>query len=93
MTLAVYTNGSSSSTHLHRRLTGTAHRGPAWVSAVRVLRSAVQNAVEHAEPRRSVTADQVGTDIIDRIGELDGRSLHVLAVMFGVLVRASQRVD
>jgi hypothetical protein len=91
MVLAVYTNGSPSSTHPRRRLAGTAHRGPAWVSAVRVLRSAVQNALEHAGPHRSATADQVGTDVIDHIGELDERSLHVLAVTFGVLVRASQR--
>lgn len=91
MTLAVYTNGNSPSTRLHRRLTGTAHRGPHWVHAVQVLRAALHNAVEHAGWRRSATADQVGSDIIDHIGELDAKALHVLAVVFGVLVRASRR--
>ena len=73
------------------RLTGTVHRGPHWTSAVRVLRVAVQNAVEHAWAPRSANADFVGTQVIDQIGELDAKSLHVLAVTFAVLVRASRR--
>ena len=89
MTLAVYTNSHRPSTHLRRRLVGTTHTGPAWTSAVRVLRAAIPNAVEHAGWRRSITADQVGTTIIDRIGELDGKALHVLAVVFSILVRNS----
>ena len=90
MTLAIYTNGNRPSTHPRRRLVGTAHRGPHWTSAVRVLRTALQNAVEHAWNPRSATADFVGTQIIDQIGELDGKSLHVLAVAFSILVRNSQ---
>jgi hypothetical protein len=90
MTLTVYTNSNSPSTH-RRRLTGTAHRGPHWVNAVHILRSATQNATAHAERSRSATANQVGSDIIDRIGELDAKALHVLAVVFGILVRGSQR--
>jgi hypothetical protein len=93
MTLAVYTNGLRPSTVPARRkhLTGTAHKGPHWVNAVRILRSATQNALEHAGWRRSATADEVGTNIIDQIHVLDARALHVLAFVFGVLVRASQR--
>lgn len=90
MTLAVYTNNNPPSTH-RRRLTGTAHRGPNWVNAVHVLRAAIQNAVEHAGWRRSATANQVGSDIIDRISELDVKALHVLAVVFAILVRTSRR--
>lgn len=90
MTLAIYTNRTRSSTHPRRRLVGTAHSGPAWTAAVGVLRSAIQNAVTHAGWRKSVTADRVGTTIIDQIGELDGKSLNVLAVVFSILVRNSQ---
>ena len=89
MTLAVYTNSKPSSTR-RRHLTGTAHRGPNWVNAVRVLRAATHNAVEHAGWRRSATANRVGSDIIDQISQLDAAGLHVLAVVFTVLVRASR---
>lgn len=91
LSLGVYTNGKSQSTQPRRRLTGTAHRGPQWVHAVHVLRAAIHNAVEHAGWRRSATANQVADDIIDHIGVLDAKALHVLAVVFGVLVRASRR--
>ena len=93
MTLAVYSNGrapSITSPNRRRRLIGTAHSGPHWVNAVRLLRSATQNAVAHAGWRRSVTADRVGDEIIDGIRELDGKALHVLAVVFSILVRTSQ---
>lgn len=95
MTLAVYTNGRRPSTAVNhrRRLTGTAHKGPHWVTAVRILRSATQNAVEHAGWRRSATVDQVGSDIIDRINELDTRGLHVLSFVFAVLICASMTRD
>jgi hypothetical protein len=91
MTLVTYSNGPGPSTApiRRRRLTGTAHSGPHWVCAVRILRSATLNAVEHAGWRRSATADAVGTSIIDHIEELDAKSLHVLAVVFSMLVRAS----
>jgi hypothetical protein len=96
MTLISYQNDPSPSTYLRRRrrrLTGTRHSGPEWTCAVGVLRSATHNALNHAGWRRSVTTDQVGTDIIDRIGELNGPALHVLAVVFGILVRASRRAS
>ena len=60
MTNSVYINGrrpSSVPTHHHRRplIVGTAHSGPHWTNAVRILRSATQNAVVHAGWRRSIT--------------------------------------
>jgi hypothetical protein len=93
MTLIAYTNnGPSPSTHhSRRRLAGTAHRGPAWTNAVHVLRAGVQNAVEHSGSRRSTTPDRVGSDIIDHIDQLDAKALHVLAVVFSMLVRASRQ--
>jgi hypothetical protein len=92
MVLAIYTNGDPpSTTHPRKRLTGTAHRGPHWVNAVHVLRAAVLNAREHADPVKCPTADGVGTAIIDSIGELDHRGLHVLAVVNAALVRAARR--
>jgi hypothetical protein len=89
-----YTNGREPSTVPHtirrRRLVGTAHRGPNWVNSVRILRAAVHNSVEHAGWRRSATADEVGSTIIDGINALDGAHLHVLSVVFAILMRAQQ---
>lgn len=94
MTLVTYTNDRPATTtprpSLHR-LAGTRHEGPAWTSAVRVLRAAVTNAVGHAGARRSVTSNSVGVDIIDNIARLDAKSLHILALVFAMLVRASRR--
>lgn len=94
MTVVTYTNGHRPSTHApvrrRRGLVGTAHSGPNWVNAVCILRSATQNAVSHAGWRRSVTTDAVGSTIIDGIGELDSKALHVLAVVFAILVRTSE---
>ena len=50
-----------------------------------------QNAVQNADWRQSATTDQVGTTIIDRIGELDAKALHVLAMVFAMLVRMPRR--
>ena len=92
MTSTTYTNGPTTSTHPRRPLVGTAHRGPAWTAAVRVLRSSVLNAREHADPlHRCATADFVGTAIIDTFGVLDHCALHVLAVVNATLVRAARR--
>jgi hypothetical protein len=97
--LITYTNGDRPTSiparrhPVRRRLTGTAHQGPRWTNAVRILRVATQNAVEHAGWRRSATADQVGTTLIDTIGELDPPSLHVLAVVHGILLRSVQKRD
>ena len=88
MTLLTYTNGNAHTSP--RRLTGTAHLGSHWTTAVRVLRSAALAAVEHAGCRQSATVDRVGGEIIDHLGELDSRALHVLQVVFAVLVRASR---
>jgi hypothetical protein len=95
MTLVSYTtNGGPSIVRVGRkRLTGTAHRGPHWVSAVHVLRAATQNAVGHAGWRKSATANRVGVDIIDRIDELDARTLHVLAVVRRARSRVPSRLS
>ncbi len=95
MTLATYTTPrAATSPFLRKRhVTGTRHDGPAWTAAVRVLRAAVANAVEHARARRSVTSNSVGDDVIDSIAQLDAKSLHVLAVVSGMLVRASKQLD
>jgi hypothetical protein len=93
MTSIHYTNGDTGTTtgpRPRRRLTGTAHRGPHWINGARILRLALQGLREHAGWRRTATVDQIGTDIIDRIHELDDRSLHVLQFVFAVLVRASR---
>ena len=73
-----------------RPIIGTTHDGPAWTAAVRLLQGAALNAVAHARAHKWVTADAVGTTIIDTVSELDKRSLHVLAVVHGVLLRASR---
>ena len=80
MTLVVYTNGPLPSTapRHRRRLTGTAHRGPGWVSAVHVLR---------ADPERGRACWLAPLDYGQpgRLGhyrsdpsELDSKALHVL---------------
>ena len=78
MTLVSYTNGNSPSTSFltnrRRKLVGTAHSGPHWVNAVRVLRAATVNAYaqDAAWGRRSATADRVGTpDHRRNLAELD----------------------
>lgn len=96
MSLVSYTasRGASSSPippQYRRRVIGTSHDGPAWTAAVRLLRGAALNAVAHAHVRKSVTSDAVGTTVIDTVGELDRRSLHVLAVVHGILLRASKQ--
>jgi hypothetical protein len=102
MTLTTYTNGAEPSTvpvpsanrppYRRRRLVGTAHRGPHYVNAIRVLRMATLNAVEHVNGKHSAnTADQVGMAILDSIRELDAPALHILNVMFSALVRRAQR--
>jgi hypothetical protein len=97
MTLAVYSNPQTTASP-RCRVTGTRHDGPAWTAAVRVLRAAVVNAVGHAGVRRSATSKStdvdvtdVGVDIIDNIALLDTKSLHVLSVVFGMLLRASRQ--
>jgi hypothetical protein len=97
MSIAIYTNGdrpstTSTPTSTRRRaLTGTAHSGPHWVGAARLLRMAVQNAIIHAQGRRSITADRVGSTIIDEISKLDGKSLHLLSFVFSILVRNARQ--
>ena len=92
MTLVTYSNGPRpSTTPVHRRrhkTTGTAHIGPDWVSVVRILRLVIRSAVTQAPWGRS-TAD-VGAEIAERAHELGSKSLHVLAVVFGILTRSKR---
>ena len=88
---STYTNGGRhTTTAKHRRLPGTKHKGPHWTSAAQCLKPAISNAVLHAGWRSSATAEQVGSEVIDRIFELDARALHVLQFTLGVLVRTSR---
>jgi hypothetical protein len=89
----LYTNGNTRVYRPHKGLFGTAHSGPAWTMAARLLRAAVANALQHAGHRRSVTAERVGGEIVDRINDLNPGALHVLAVVFGMLLRHRGRHD
>jgi hypothetical protein len=53
------------------------------------LRAAIRNAIEHSPNRRAPSAEEAGLRIIDNLGKLDGRALHVLQVAFSDLVKAS----
>ena len=93
MVLALYTNGDRASTpsdHHHLPF-GTAHAGPGWTNAVRLLRAAIHIALQNGNWRRSsVTTNTVGSAIIDSIGELDRASVNVLAIVFATLLKASR---
>ena len=78
------------SSHGHR-LPGSPHRGSAWRHARRNLHTAVQNAMHHANWRSQVTADGVGTELIDLVGEMNKPALEVLRTVAGDLVRESRK--
>ena len=62
-----------------------------WPSAVRLLRAAIAAAREAAPSGRGgPTATKLADAIIDRIDELSTPDLHILAVVFGVLLRAKR---
>jgi hypothetical protein len=79
------------SQHPRLRLSGTAHDGPQWTSTARLLRVAVENALELARPRRSASVNTLGAAILDGITELSGSELHVLQVCFSTLMRLHRR--
>ena len=74
-----------------RRLPGSPHWGPDWAKAVRTLRAAVENATHHVSWRSRFTADQVGTEVIDLVNQLDDRALAVLHVLIGELAKQSKK--
>jgi hypothetical protein len=76
-----------------QHLPGSPHWGPSWKRAVGTLRKATEGAIYHARPLSRFSADVVGTEIIDHIGELDSRALCVLYVMLGDLIRLSKKGD
>ena len=62
MVLALYTNGDRASTpsdHHHRPF-GTAHAGPGWTNAVRLLRAAIHVALQNGNWRRSAARSSHG---------------------------------
>ena len=75
-----------------RRLPGSPHWGPDWKLAIRNLRAAVENAIQHAW-RLRFTPDAVGTEVIDLINQLDSRALAVLHVVIGELAKQSKKRD
>ena len=88
-----YAFSPSSATRHPYRATGLGTRPnyPGWPQAVRLLRAAIAAAREAAPSGDGgPTTTQLGDAIIDRIGELSTRDLHILAVVFGVLLRAKR---
>ena len=73
-----------------RKSVGTRHDGPLWTQAVRDLRRAAKNAVRLASWRPDCTPDSVGIGIIETSDQLHPGSLHVLALVNSILVRASK---
>ena len=67
--------------------------GGHWKLAVSNLRTAVGNAKHHAKKRSRFTADQVGTEVIEVVNQLDAQALAVLHVLIGELVRLSRKGD
>jgi hypothetical protein len=83
-------NASLTAPTPHSRLFGTGHRGSGWTSAVRLLRAAINVALQHSNWHRpSITTDTVGVVVIDRIAELNTAGLNVLAMVFAILLKAS----
>jgi hypothetical protein len=74
-----------------RRLPGSPHWGGDWRLAVRNLRAAVENAIHHARWQSRFTTDQVGTEVIDLVEQLDGQALAVLHVLIGELAKQSKK--
>jgi hypothetical protein len=80
------------SSRSHRGL-GSPHWGGPWKRAVGTLRKAIEGAIYHAQDAARFNANQVGTKVIDHIGELDARALCVLHVVLGDLIRLSKKGD
>jgi hypothetical protein len=74
-----------------RRLPGSPHWGVPWKSAVTTLKAATKGAMCHARLQSRFTADSVGGEVIDLIGQLDGFALAVLHVVVGELARQSKK--
>jgi len=76
-----------------RRLPGSPHWGVSWKNSVNTLRPAIKAAMTHARVRPKFTADAVGGEVIDLVGQLDPFALAVLWVVVGELVRQSKKGD
>jgi hypothetical protein len=97
LTISTYTNGKPQTTAAtvpseypkHRKV--TRHDGPEYVLAVQGARAAINSLLWHARPRQSVTADSVGDAVIEAVPHFNTRELHALAVIVGMLERASAK--
>jgi hypothetical protein len=68
---------------------GTAHRGEAWTQQVRLLRVLLETTHCQCPQGVQADADAVGLDIIEHLGELDPKAVHVLRTVFATLHRLS----
>jgi len=92
MTLTTLFSNQPQQSH-QRHLPGSPHWGGSWQRAVGTLRKATEGAIHHARQHSRFTANQVGTEVIDHLGELNGRALCVLHVVLGDLIRLSKKDD
>jgi hypothetical protein len=69
-------------------LTGTRHEGPEWTRTVRRLRSATLDAAVKASWRPDTTTDSIGIPIIETLGDLHPGAQHMLALVYGILLKA-----
>lgn len=93
MTLLYYTNDKPHATGFpapRRKVTGTRRNHAGWKPAVHLLRASVHNALDQVQVRKGDNVNAVGTEVLDHINQLNAASLHVLAVVTGMLARASR---
>jgi|SRR6516165_7055028 hypothetical protein len=90
---SVNTAHSNAPVSSRQHLPGFPHWGGPWKVAVGILHKAIEGAVYHTQDASRFTVNQVGTEVIDHIGELDSRALCVLYVVLGDLIRLSKKGD
>jgi hypothetical protein len=70
---------------------GTLHNRAGWTNQVRLLRALVTATYEQVPAGAPADADEIGTDVIDHVNDLDREALHVLRLTFSMLWKLSQR--
>jgi hypothetical protein len=60
---------------------------------VRNVRTAVENAAQHARRQSRFTPHQVGDEVIELVTSLDGPALAVLHIVIGELAKQSMKRD
>lgn len=92
MSLTYISTPHLSTNRRRRSLPRSPKWGADWRHAVRNLRAAVEDAAPHAKwGVRRFTADRVGMTVLDHIDELNSRTLPILHVLVGELVRQSRK--